>query len=578
MYLAVYIFIKSPKALGNRILVGVILCFALWSFASIFVHNPYTTQSTARLFDNISSFGWISFSSFFLWFILAFTGRKEVLKNKWFYILIFAIPLVLIYKQWTNGLIINYKKTYYGWKAIFSTSIWPHLFYLYYLSFSLVMFFIGAGFIRKTRDIIKRKQMQVVLFGLFIVLIIGTVTDIFLPLLNIHSVPNMADVTTLFLAIAIAYAMIRYKFLTITPATAAGNIISTMYDSLVLLDMKGNIVSTNKAVENLLEYKENEVKGKPVDILFPEEDKKKGVVDKIISAGNLENADFVLKTKSGKAVPVLFSSSLLQDDTGTAGGIVCVARDISERKKLDEEVLKTKKLEAIGMLAAGIAHDFNNLLSGVMGNIALAQNLIEPGGKSQELLEKAEEASLRAAALAGKFITFSRQNWLQRREVIFSQVLKTLPVGELLGPGISYEVDIPGNLSSLYGDEDQIGQLLHNLFQNAAEAMPGGGKLLLRAENIVVEPQSKLPVKSGEYVKVVLEDSGCGIAEENIDRVFDPYFTTKEKDAQKGMGLGLTICYSIIKKHRGRILLDSEVGKGTVVTLFFPVETREEPG
>lgn len=341
--------------------------------------------------------------------------------------------------------------------------------------------------------------------------------------------------------------------------------------------MEGNIASVNKATLDLLGYKEKELKGAAVRKLFAEEEVKKGMVEETLREESLKNKDTVFRTKDGRDIPVLFSCSVLTDDAGTKGGIVCIARDISERKKLEEEILRSKKLESIGILAGGIAHDFNNLLSVVMGNISLAQDEILPRGKAHKFLDTAEDASLKAAGLAGKFITFSAGGWLKRERVVLSNVLKG--ARRLEGPGpqdrnVDYDIDIPVDLMPISGDERQLIQVLQNLFLNAIEAVPEGKaadiSISLRAENTTITSNNEYLLEPGKYVKVMVEDNGMGIPEKNIENVFDPYFSTKEKNSQKGMGLGLTICYSIIKKHEGHITLESQKGKGTTVTLYLP--------
>lgn len=582
VYLAVYIFIKNPKALLNRLCVAFLLCFAVWSFSTIFIHHPYTSKRTALLFSNIASFGWGSFSSFFLWFILVFTGKKKILKKKWFYLLLFGIPLIIIYKQWTNYIYVDFIMQYYGWKSQLAQSIWPYIFYAYYLSFMGTALYINFNFIRKTQHSILKKQAKIFFTTMVIALILGTLTDVILPSLDIHVVPDLADMVLLIWAVGVVYAIARYKFLTINPATAADNIISTMYDCLILLNMEGEIITVNKAAADLLGYKPDELKGKPVDILFRKEELTNGLFNKISSQGDLKNKELTFKTRQGEKIPMLFSDSILRDQAENAVGIVCVAKDISERKKLEEEIFKGKKLESIGMLAGGIAHDFNNLFAIIVGNLTLARDELSPGEESQKLLLKAEQASLKAADLARKFITFSPGGWLIKEKVLLGQVLKDAMDLESLEMNINAisDIDIPNNLLPIYGDKAQLTQVMQNLFINAAAAIealpdPQKGKISVSAENASIEDgksvsNTSLLLKKGKYVKILVEDNGIGIPSGDIEKIFDPYFTTRDKTNQKGMGLGLTLCYSIIKKHNGHIAIESQKGKGSTVTIYLP--------
>jgi len=577
VYLAVYIFIKNPKAPVNRLCAVIFLCVGTWSFSMIFIHNPAVSKTTAWIFAGIGSLGWGTFSSLFLLFVFAFTGKTELFKKKWIYPVLFGLPLLLIYAQWSNLLFVDFSREYFGWKGMYSRSIWPILLFLQYLSFLIVGLYINFNFMKKTPNRPQKKQAKIISITVIIALILGAVTDTVLPLMDVHHIPNMGDTFVLIWAFAVVYAMVKYKFLTLTPAAAASDIISTMFDCLFLLDLEGKIVTVNKAALDVSGYKESELKGKPVNTLFTNEKPGNRVIEEITGDRNLKNRDFLFTVKNGKKIPVLFSSSVLKDEAGAAGGIVCVAKDISERKHLEEELLKSKKLEATGLLAGGIAHDFNNLLTVIIGNTLLARQNIPKENGAYRLLVKAEEASIKAAELAGKFVTFSPGGWVSAREVTLTDVLKDIETPGFPGAGkdISYDIDIPapGTLMPISGDRDQLNQVIKNLFLNAVEAMPGKGKIIVRAENTTLEEtdDESIFLKKGIYVKITIEDNGSGIPQGNLEKVFDPYFSTKHPVDQKGTGLGLTTCYSIIKNHGGHITVESEVGKGTVVTLYLPV-------
>lgn len=242
----------------------------------------------------------------------------------------------------------------------------------------------------------------------------------------------------------------------------------------------------------------------------------------------------------------------------------------SKRKKAEEELMKAKRLESIGILAGGIAHDYNNLLTGIVGNITLAQLYIEPGNKAFNLLVSAEESSLRAKDLTQKLITFSRGGVPAKNTVPISELLKNTMDLALSGSDINCECAMPHDLWPVYIDEAQITQAIHNLAINAVEAMPKGGTIRIVPVNENVEEKNAHFLKKGRYVKISIKDEGVGIPEEHLEKVFDPYFSTKEMGMQKGTGLGLSICHSIIKKHKGHIAVESEVGAGTTFHIFLP--------
>ena len=576
LYLAIYILIKNPKALTNRICTASLLCFALWSGCLMFSHNPHYPESLAKLLLNISSVSWVGFAGFSLWFILVFTEKKKILQKKWLYPLIFGIPLFLIYKQWTNSLMVGFSKEYFGWKPHYTDSVWPYLFTFYCFVYLVLALYIDFRFIKTTSNAIKRKQASVILITVLATTILGFFTDIFFPLLGVDQIPNIADSIVLIWAFGLVYAMVRYKFLSITPATAAENIISTMHDVLILLNMEGKIEMVNKAGLDLLGCEKAELKGTPLRNLLTAEAIKNAWPEKILGKCNLKNEELMLKTRQGEEIPVIFSSSVLVDDAGVPGGFVAVAKDISERKKLEAEIIKSKKLESIGLLAGGIAHDFNNLLSIILGNIELTKTRIPPGDEMHIVLEELEKVSLKGTELTSKFITFSRWGGMNMEKAVFADILSQvmeLELGWSLGNNeVAYDIDIPKNLEPIYGDRFQLRLLLQNLLLNAIEADRGGEgvKISVWAGNTAITSDHLL-LKPGKYVKVIIRDNGIGIPRENIDKVFDPYFSTKDKFAQKGLGLGLTLCYSIIKKHEGHIEVESEEGEGTQVTLYLPV-------
>jgi PAS domain S-box-containing protein len=584
LYLAVFIIIKNPRALANRLCATVMTGFGFWSGSAMFIHNPYVSKQTAVLVGNINAAVWCSFSSFLLWFMLVYTGKTAILKKKWFYLVLFAPPLVFLYKQWTNFMLVDYSMRYYGWKVVWSTSVWPHLYYGYYIIFMTAALYINFDFMRKTSIPVQKKQAAIIFYGLLTVLALGSVTDVFLPLSGFHDVPNIANILALIWAVAVVFAMTRYRFLTVTPATAADNIISTMYDCLILLDTRGEILTVNSAVSGLTGYTAEQLKGKPLEFLLDEEDAQGDVIEEIARGSNITNKDLVIKGKGGKVVPVLFSSSVLKDERGAPAGIVCVSRDISERKKLHEEILKTKKLESIGFLAGGIAHDFNNLLGIILGNLNLLQQELKPGEGARRMLANAEDSVSKAVELARKFITLSTGGWMEKGTVTFSHTLKNVmdsqfPAGNIHG---LCDIRIAGDLEPIHGDKTALEQALQSVLKNALEAieaMPAkeNPRVSIRAENIDVghnkdtESRDTLHLKEGKYVKILVEDNGVGIPVGVIDKVFEPYFSTKDQFTQKGMGLGLSLCYSIVKKHDGHIEIQSEEGKGTVVTFYLPV-------
>ncbi len=252
--------------------------------------------------------------------------------------------------------------------------------------------------------------------------------------------------------------------------------------------------------------------------------------------------------------------------SGQVRAVIEYVREVTERLKAEEERLKYSKIESLSTLAGGIAHDFNNILTAILGNIGLAMLIgeIKPGGR--ERLAQAEQACLRAQTLSQQLLTFSKGGAPIKKITSIPKLLKESAGLTLSGSQARCEFLIPEALWPVEADEGQISQVFNNLLINADQAMPEGGIIRIGAENIFVEEQSGLPLTSGDYVKITFTDKGVGISAQYLDKIFDPYFSTK----QKGSGLGLATAYSIIKNHAGFIKVESQTGVGTTFTVYLP--------
>jgi signal transduction histidine kinase len=250
-------------------------------------------------------------------------------------------------------------------------------------------------------------------------------------------------------------------------------------------------------------------------------------------------------------------------------------KEMDKRLRAENELLKSMKLESVGILAGGIAHDFNNLLTIILGNVSLVRELMITDPKADRMLKVAENMTSQAADLAQKLITFSRGGWVLMKEVNFGELLKNL--GNHY-PQFQHYVDnilLPPDLRTICGDERQLRQVMFNLIQNSDDAMSEPKQLSISVENTVVFQENYLDLDAGEYILINVKDNGPGILPEHINKVFDPYFSTKENVSQKGMGLGLAICYSIINKHHGYIGIDSVLEEGTTVQIYLPTYHEE---
>jgi signal transduction histidine kinase/CheY-like chemotaxis protein len=253
-----------------------------------------------------------------------------------------------------------------------------------------------------------------------------------------------------------------------------------------------------------------------------------------------------------------------------------IANNITERIKTEEEILKSKNLESLGILAGGIAHNFNNLLAIIMGNISLVELSSHLDSKLRRYLEKASNAIVEAKDLTSQLLTFSRGDTPIYKSLSISKIVKNIVGNTISGTNVACDYLIDPSIKPVFVDETQVSIALRHIVTNAMEAMPNGGVISISGKNIHASALNSLPLDAGEYVKISIADQGAGIPETNLKNIFDPYFTTKPPGKDKNAGLGLSIAYSIIKKHSGYIDVQSSEKEGTRVDIYLPA-SREMP-
>ncbi|MGD0282589.1 MAG: ATP-binding protein [Dissulfurispiraceae bacterium] len=270
----------------------------------------------------------------------------------------------------------------------------------------------------------------------------------------------------------------------------------------------------------------------------------------------------------------------IKDNSGAFTSVIETVQNITEKFLLEEERLKTQKLEAIGTLAGGIAHDFNNLLQGVFGYISMVKITLDDKKRSLAMLEQAEKALHMSVNLTTQLLTFSKGGKPLKKKIPLESVIDNSVRFALSGSRSGYRINLDTDLWHVEADEGQIGQVIQNIVLNAEQAMPLGGTIVIAGKNVLTGEKGipRLP-EEGKYVEISVQDSGIGIPEEYLPKIFDPYFTTKAK----GSGLGLATCYSIIKNHGGAIHVSSKIGKGATFYVYLPAiqaekETPQIPG
>jgi signal transduction histidine kinase len=228
-------------------------------------------------------------------------------------------------------------------------------------------------------------------------------------------------------------------------------------------------------------------------------------------------------------------------------------------------------MEAVGIMAGGMAHDFNNLLQSILGYVFLAKMSAEPDSEVLEYLDEAEKISGQVCELGQRLLLLSRGGVTMLRSSALPPLILSLVSSALEGTSVTGEYDLPMDMPLVTIDESLMKQVVFHLTTNAIETMSQGGTLRISGATVTISSKHELPIPPGEYVHISFSDTGAGIPAEHLTRIFDPYFTTKEKRSDKGMGLGLALCHTIVRKHKGMINASSRVGEGATFNIYLPV-------
>jgi len=343
-------------------------------------------------------------------------------------------------------------------------------------------------------------------------------------------------------------------------------------DGVITTDTRGKVVMLNKIAEKLTGWSQQDAADRPLPEVFRIINAKTGEpinnpADKVLASGNIIGPanHTVLIARDGRQHHIANNGAPIVDPESRIIGVVLVFRDMTEKLHYEQEMLKVKKLESVGVLAGGIAHDFNNILTAIMGNITLARRLVGQETKAFSLLDQAEKASLRAKGLTQQLLTFAKGGSPVRQISSIAGIIQECASFVLRGSNVSCTFDMADDLWLVNVDQDQMSQVIQNMIINARQAMPQGGTISIACRN---RPGGMLDGNNTAQngVAITISDTGTGIPEELLDKIFDPYFSSKEH----GSGLGLAICHSIIHSHGGSIQVASTPGQGTSFEIVLP--------
>ncbi len=350
-------------------------------------------------------------------------------------------------------------------------------------------------------------------------------------------------------------------------------------ECIVITDTKGDIQYVNPAFEKVTGYSREEVKGMNPRIL------KSGMHDpsfylelwSTIASGKTWKGRFKNKKKNGELFDEEATISPVKDDQGNIFAYVKVGRDVTKELALERQMQEAQRMEAIGRLAGGIAHDFNNLLLAIFGHLDLARLSLPLSHEAREHILNAEKAAKKAADLTKQLLAFGRRQPLRPRDIDLNEVIRELAdlLKRILSENIGLDVILGHDLGTIHADMTQMEQVIMNLVLNARDAMPGGGKITIETENVVINGayvKDHPWAKEGRYVLLTVTDTGAGIPQEILPHIFEPFYTTKKEPGN--LGMGLSTVHGIIHQHGGIIHVYSEEGKGTSFKIYLPIVER----
>ncbi len=349
-------------------------------------------------------------------------------------------------------------------------------------------------------------------------------------------------------------------------------------DGIFTLTAGGQVSSVNNACEAMTGWTREQCLGKTF-IEFIHSDnlqQSKDWLQATLEGKNPPPVELQIRSNRGNGFITLEVTSTVLEDAGQITGILCIARDVTERRHLEEQLRQAQKMESIGQLAGGVAHDFNNLLTVIHGHAALLLGDMDFNAKHHDALREIARASDRAASLTRQLLAFSRKQPMQVRELDLNEVVSdvTRMLQRVLGEPITLHCEYSTRLPSVKADQSMLEQVIMNLAVNARDAMPKGGTLTLRTHKVFRSSMTSSNLTEnhdGTYVCLTAQDTGTGIPPELLQRIFEPFFTTKEPG--KGTGLGLATVYGIVKQHGGWVDVQSSLGHGTGFTIYLPASS-----
>ncbi|MEJ2032539.1 MAG: ATP-binding protein [Deltaproteobacteria bacterium] len=359
--------------------------------------------------------------------------------------------------------------------------------------------------------------------------------------------------------------------------TQARDRYADLFDSspvgLLTLDKNGVILEANRTAVELIGRRREHLLGVPFRVRLNDKDKElfARFLVRCSELGGKNTVDLRLQRPDGTVLEVRVDCLACGPAEEPEHRVSIV--DLTEKKKLEKREIQAQKLESLGLLAGGIAHDFNNLLTAMLGNISLARMQMTSDSRAADKMARAEKVALRARDLTQRLLTFARGGGPMKKPMAVADLIREVASLPLKGTPHHLDFDFPPDLWPALGDAGQLRQVVQNLVINAIQARPQDGEIEIWGRNAELESDNNLGLPAGRYVRIAVRDQGTGIAPENLEKIFDPYFTTKSESS----GLGLAVSRSIIERHGGRLNVASTSGQGALFEILLPAGEKIPP-
>jgi PAS domain S-box-containing protein len=535
------------------------LANAYWAFCD-FMMSQTSSFETALLWSKILTF-WPFLAALLLHFTLAFT-ESDLLKNKLIYVVLYVPALIFSLIDLTTHW-ISVAPTLHSWgyaTTYHASSIVTRLDGVWAAILSLLALFLFVNYYNRVTDKTRKQQTKFVAAGLAIPIFISLVTDSIFVVIGVNF-PVLGSIAGTLTSLFVVYAMVRYELFTFRPEIAAENIFSSMLDSFLLVNLDGVVVKVNRSLVEMSGYSENLVLGKSISEIVEKakvlgkEKMPPHIMADLRKERELKNYELTFNSKSGQMRTCTLSGSMVCDSRGQDVGMAFVLHDITERKEMEQKLIKAERLASIGELAGLLGNDLRNPLNAIRVatyylNTKYA-NMLD--SKDKVMFESIDKSIEYSDKIVNDLVDYSSEIRLELETATPKSLVKGA-LALISPPQNVVVVDESTEVPEFQIDAGRMRQGFVNIIKNAFDAMPNGGELIIKSEKI------------GETIVFSFKDTGDGMTPETLGKLWTPLFTTKSK----GMGFGLALCRRTVEAHNGKISAESALKAGTTIKVELP--------